>query len=221
MLAPVLDFIEHEDTAEGVNMEMMEEACRTQGWMVEDLDRLSELLWGFLNRCLKSEAKESFEEADELDGFNAWRLVIRSIRKSAYIHLATARRLVKYTPPIGSLEEIPAAIKRFDAVHKDFKLSGGTPSSDSEKKTDLLESLPKEIREQLQWRAATPESYDKFRDYLRGQADSMIYHRQGAGKTRWVNLLDQVAAMPELQSSPCGGTTEVLDELPAFMKEFG
>jgi len=193
--------------------------------MVEDLDRLSELLWGFLNRCLKSEAKESFEEADELDGFNAWRLVIRSIRKSAYIHLATARRLFKYTPPIGSLEEIPAAIKRFDAVHKDFKLSGGTPSSDSEKKTDLLESLPKEIREQLQWRAATPESYDKFRDYLRGQADSMIYHRHG-GKTRGVNLVDSPESAFPL-CAPCNVAPEsqLFGELPeevmAFMKKFG
>jgi hypothetical protein len=126
--------------------------------MVEDFHRLSGLLWGFLNRCPKSEAKESFEDADEFDGFNAWRLVIRSTRKSAYIHLATARRLVKYTPPIGSLDEIPAAIKRFDAAHKDFKLSGGAQPSDSEEETGLLESLPEEIREQLQWRASAPES---------------------------------------------------------------
>ena len=40
VLAPILDFIEHEDNVEGVTVEMMEEACRAQGWMVEDLDRL-------------------------------------------------------------------------------------------------------------------------------------------------------------------------------------
>ena len=118
--------------------------------MIEDLERLNELFWGFANRCLKLEAKEALEEADEFDGFNGWRLVIRCIRKSAYIHFATVRRLVKNTPPVGSLEEIPAAIKRYDAVHEDFKVSGGTPASDSEKKTDFFESLPKEIREQLQ-----------------------------------------------------------------------
>jgi hypothetical protein len=135
---------------------------------------------------LKAEAKDDFEEADELDGFNGWRMVIRSIRKSAYIHHAEVRREVKSTPPIATLEDIPAAIKRYDAVHKTFKLSGGTPPTDSEKKTDLLESLPKDIRAQLQWRASTPESYDTFRDYVRGTANGMIYHRHGpgAGKAR-------------------------------------
>jgi hypothetical protein len=156
VLAPILDFLEHENNVEGITLAMMEEECRLKGWMVEDLERMSELLWGFLNICLKAEAKDDFEEADELDGSNGWRVATRSIRKSAYIHHATVRRQVKYTPPIGTLEEVPAAIKRHDSVHEECKSLGGTAPSDSEKKTDLLELLPKDIREQLQWRAPAP-----------------------------------------------------------------
>jgi hypothetical protein len=41
VLAPILDFIEHEDNVGGVTLDMAEEACRVQGWMVEDLERLN------------------------------------------------------------------------------------------------------------------------------------------------------------------------------------
>ena len=52
--------------------------------MIEDLDRPGEVSWGFLNTCLKGDAKDTFKAADELDGFSGWRLVTLSIRKSAH-----------------------------------------------------------------------------------------------------------------------------------------
>ena len=69
VLAPILEFIENHELKE-VTLEAMEAACEEQGWMIEDLGRLSEVLWGFLNRCLKGPAKESFDAADDLDGLH-------------------------------------------------------------------------------------------------------------------------------------------------------
>ena len=48
-------------------------------------------------------------------------------------------------------------------------------------KEDLLESLPQEIREGLQWRRAQPECYIKFRNHVRANVNSILYHR---GKIR-------------------------------------
>ena len=59
--------------------------------MIEDLEPLIEVLWGVLNGCLKCAAKEAFELADDLDGFNAWRVVVQSTRKRRNIRLAQAR----------------------------------------------------------------------------------------------------------------------------------
>ena len=66
----------------------MEMECVTQGWMIDDSDRLSEVPWGFLDGCLKGAAGGSFELAGDLGGFNAWRVVIQSIRESRNIRFA-------------------------------------------------------------------------------------------------------------------------------------
>ena len=76
VLSPILDFVEKHELKE-VTLAAMEQESLAQGWMIEDLERLSEVLWGFLNTCLKGPAKDSFDAADDLDGFNAWRIVVQ------------------------------------------------------------------------------------------------------------------------------------------------
>ena len=111
--------------------------------MIDDLERLSEFLLGFPNACLKGTAKETFELADDLDGFNAWRLVIQDIQKSRNIRLAQSRRAVRNPPAVNDTAHIPQAVKNFDAIHEAYKDAGGTVQDDQEKKLDLLESMPK------------------------------------------------------------------------------
>ena len=41
-----------------------------------DVVRLSGVLWGFLNTCLKADAHTVFEGADTLHGLEGWRLVV-------------------------------------------------------------------------------------------------------------------------------------------------
>ena len=187
VLAPILDYVEKKEM-QPVTLEEMDAEGLVQGWMVEDFPRLSELLWGFLNTCLKLEAKDKFEVADDLDGFNAWRLVILSIRKSAHIRLAQNRRLVRNPPSCKRVEDIHEVIKNFDAAHKGYNDAGGTVHSDQAKKFDLLESMPSEVREQLQWRMKLPEPYEALRDFIYTTTDDILYHRRpGAG----LNVLDE------------------------------
>ena len=56
--------------------------------MIDDFGRPSDVLWGFLNTCLKGSANKSFEAADDLDAFNAWRRVAQDTRKNRYTRLA-------------------------------------------------------------------------------------------------------------------------------------
>ena len=175
VLAPILDFVESFELRE-VTMESMEAQCIAEGWMIDDLDRLGEVLWGFLNTCLRGTAKETFELADDLDGFNAWRRVVQDIRKSRNIRLAQTRRAVRNPPSVKDVGHIAQAVKNFDAIHKAYREAGGTIHDAQEKKLDLLESMPKEIRSQLQWRMKLPEGYEEFRDMLVSTADDINYH---------------------------------------------
>ena len=68
--SPILDPVEKHELKK-VTLEAMSDECDEQGWMIDDLERLSEVLWGVLNSCLQGTAKETFELADDLDGFNA------------------------------------------------------------------------------------------------------------------------------------------------------
>ena len=105
VLSPILDFVEKHELKE-VTLAKMEEECNIQGWMIEDLERLSEVLWGFLNTCLKGPAKESFDAAEDLDGFNAWRIVVQDIRKGRDIRLGQTRRAVRNPPPANGVAHI-------------------------------------------------------------------------------------------------------------------
>ena len=134
VLSPILDFIEKHELKE-VTLGAMQAECDRQGWMIEDLERLSEVLWGFLNGCLKGSAKETFELADDLDGFNAWRRVVQDIRKSRNIRLAQTRRAVRNPPAVKDTAHIGQAVKNFDAIHKAYKDAGGTIQDDQEKRS--------------------------------------------------------------------------------------
>ena len=57
VLSPILDFIEEHELKE-VTLSAMHAECERQGWMIDDLARLSEVLWGFPNGCLKGSAED-------------------------------------------------------------------------------------------------------------------------------------------------------------------
>ena len=201
-----------------VTLEKMAIECDDQGWMLDDLPRLSEVLWGFLNACLNGSAKETFELADDLDGFNGWRLVVQDIMKSRGIRLAQSRRAVRNPPAIKDVAHIASAVKSFDAIHKAYKEAGGTIQDDQEKKLDLLESMPKEIRQQLQWRMNLPEPYIEFRDMLTATADNICY--QDGVTSGGVHAVEPSAAQAPI-CEPCGPANDSEDPIVAFMEKMG
>ena len=77
--------IEEKDDKD-ITLQMITLAASSGEWMVDlggiDLSALSQAIWGFLNHCLKGEARETFDATHVLDGFNAWRLVMYDVRKS-------------------------------------------------------------------------------------------------------------------------------------------
>ncbi len=181
ILDPILKWIEEKDDKE-ITLQMITMAASSGEWMVDltgiDLTAISHAIWGFLNNCVKGEARETFDAAATLDGFNAWRLIMYDVRKSRWVRLQQLRKLVRNVPPITKIEDVVSGIAAFDATIKDYKAAGGIEPDDIEKKADLLESLPQEIRENLHWRSSDPnESYTDFRNHIKSSANTILYHR--------------------------------------------
>ena len=66
----------------------------------------------------------------------------------------------------------------YDNRIKQYELVVGTGKlDDDDKKSDLLNSLPTDIREQLQWRLQLPEGYTEFKNHLEATAVDLLFQR--------------------------------------------
>jgi hypothetical protein len=199
--------------------EMLVAEASTCRWMTEsNVERLSEVLWGFLNTCLKDKAKEEFEAAEELDGFDAWRRVVQHIWQGANVRQGLLRKAVKNPPAIKSLEDVSTGITRFEQIMKAYKDAGGVPPTGQELKNDFMDTLPEAFREQLFHRFTTvpDESFSNFVEHVRITAQSILFH-----KGKFSVPVNAVAAPQEEygpEYPPCGSYDE---EVLALNRRFG
>ncbi len=83
------------------------------------------------------------------------------------MHKERLRLLVKNVRPITRLEDVPAGIIAYDKNIKAYELVVGKGKIDEDdKKSDLLNSPPTGIREQLQWLLSLPERHGDFKNHL-------------------------------------------------------
>ncbi len=191
-------------------------------WMTEaSVPRLSELLWGFMNTCLAGEAHTCFETADTLNGLEAWRLIVRDIQKGKTMRMCQLRKLIRNPPQITRLEDVDHGLIRFENLHKEYAgIVGDRAPHDDEKRTDLLECLPAEIREQLLWRSTVEgEDFQDFQNHVRAATNSILYHRGKIASP--INAVDS----PETNAKSHQQTTEKLNEVEqvigAVLKKMG
>ena len=191
-------------------------------WMTEaSVPRLSELLWGFMNTCLAGEAHTCFETADTLNGLEAWRLIVRDIQKGKTMRMCQLRKLIRNPPQIAKLEDVDHGLIRFENLHREYAdIVGDRAPHDDEKRTDLLECLPAEIREQLLWRSTVKgEDFQDFQNHVRAATNSILYHRGKIASP--INAVDG----PETNAKNNQQTTEKLNEVEqmigAVLKKMG
>ena len=154
----------------------------TQGTLMDydRLDNVNGAIWGFISNCISGEIETVFKTADTLQGFEAWRRVIRYIEHGKDIKLEGMRNEMKtlHLRPIRSLEQVPIGISEFELKIKEYIDVGGTSPTESEMKADLLHILPESLRDNLLWRATDPGPYSRFRDMVRSQAARTLLNRQ-------------------------------------------
>ena len=113
-------------------------------------DVLSASIWGFLSSCLTGSAETIFRSAEDLNGLDAWRRVVRIIDSGLPLRLEELRGEVRmlHTRPMKDLEQVAAGIAEFEAKIKEYNPAGGVGfNGDHEMKSDLLAILPAKLRE--------------------------------------------------------------------------
>ena len=80
------------------------------------MESLNGQIWGFLSNCVAAEADTIFKGADDLQGIEAWRRIIRYIDHGKSIKLEQMRNEMKtvHLRPIKSLENVAIGIAEFE-----------------------------------------------------------------------------------------------------------
>ena len=203
----VLNWVEKCDQKEITEGMLTEKTMYGQhgGFFMTELcvPRLSGVLWGFLNTCLKGEAHTVFEGADLLNGLEGWRLVVQDIQRGRSIRMATLRKLVKHPPHVTKLEDVASAMLKYQNVLKEYKAVDGILPSEEEQKSDLLDTLPQELRENLMWRATNKpeERLSDFQNHIRGTVNEILFHRGKLSNTvNTVEIQEGVDKVSELEN---------------------
>ncbi len=161
-LLKAIDWAERRDDQAITMQDIVDESVNGQWHEGLDVEKVGEVLGGFLNMSLKGEAHRTFELAPLLNGLEAWRIVVQGIHRGRDNRHAALRKMVRSLPAIHRLEDVDQGITSFDNTLRKYEACGGQRPGDDDLKTDLLDSLPAEIRENLLWRTVKKEPYETF-----------------------------------------------------------
>ena len=142
VLHDILEFAELEDMTE-VTLDRFKHAV--SGFLSEDqVVAVNAAIWGFLAGCVSGAAEAIFDTADQLNGLDAWRRLVRHIDHGREIHVEMLRREMKHTQNlvIKDIFGIEEGIANFDKAIGRYTKAGGDPMRDGEKKTIFWQSSP-------------------------------------------------------------------------------
>ena len=181
-LKELFEYIEHMPDGVIVTAQLIQAAVGQ--WMTPyQQDNLNRALYGFLAGCFTGDADTVFKGARMLQGFDAWKRMIRSIDHGRTLRLDVLRDETKvlHLKPFRSLEAVNIGITEFENKHQEFIEAGGAPVADREKKDDLFKMLPEKLREDFMWRMHDIPDYIQFRETVRSQVSRILTNRRKSG----------------------------------------
>ena len=99
-------------------------------------------LWGYLNLNVTGEARQVFENVDDLQGFEAWRKLVKGIRSRAEVRKLQLQGQVQRPVEAKRLADVPKALEAWDTNMREFLEAGGRPMSFDERKLALFGIVP-------------------------------------------------------------------------------
>ena len=103
-------------------------------------------MWGYLNLNLNGDAREIFENVQDLQGFEAWRRIIKGIRSRSEVRRIELTPKVQRPDQAANAAGVAIALEKWNTNTRQFIEAGGRPLSYDEKKIALIGMLPDDVR---------------------------------------------------------------------------
>ena len=100
-------------------------------------------LWGWLNSNLLDDAWDIFDGAEMEDGLEVWRLLNVDVTQKTLAERLDLEDVVLAPPRVQDVSQIPQALVRWDAAHKEYVEAGGTSLPPDKKVGAIMRILPK------------------------------------------------------------------------------
>ncbi len=181
-------------------------------------------MWGLSGACLpEGKAVKRYNRAEELNGLDAWRTIVRVIDNGLQQRLEDLRDEVRviHTKRIKDLETVAIGVADFEKLLSEYVLAGG-PGYDGDDiwKSDLRRILPQKLREDHTILNLDPKiSYAAFRGHVSAQTRTLIHLRRQAGGLQGA-VEPRPADMPELVGAAYDDDT-TLDQVIAAVNQRG
>jgi hypothetical protein len=130
-LKQILAWAERYD-GETIPFELLEKATSGTAMTADLLESADGQLWGFMSNAVSAEADTILKGADDINGFDACRRLIRYITHGANIKFEMVQTEMKhsYAKPITSAEAVAIGIAEFELRYTEYGEAGGTLPTD-------------------------------------------------------------------------------------------
>ena len=139
---------------------------------------LNSAICSFLAIAVSGEANIIFRGAEEMNGFDAWRRIVRYIEHGRPIRLQNLTNDMKaaHQRPINDMGKVVIGIAEFDLKYHEYLEAGGRTIDDFELKQSLTNILPSDLRRELLFKVNLPESYCLFSKAVRESTLTLLQH---------------------------------------------
>ena len=108
-------------------------------------------LWGWLHSNLTDDAWDVFDGADMEDGFEVWRLLNVDVTRTTRVARLGLEDVVLARPRVQDVSQIPQALVRWDAAHKEYVDTGGVSLPPDNKVGAIMRIVPRDVKERIMW----------------------------------------------------------------------
>ena len=129
----------------------------------EDVQRISQEIWSFLNGCLSGEGQVTFGLVPNFNGLEAWRCLTRPVTSQSASKRVVLGQ-VRNPNIIKTVDDVMASIERYESAIKHFVVAGGSPPNDEDNCNIIISKLPEVIRDKVMFKEFT--SFAELKRFL-------------------------------------------------------
>ena len=115
----------------------------------EDVQRISQEIWSFLNGCLSGEGQVTCGLVPNINGVEAWRCVTRPVTFQSASKRVVLGQQLRNPNIIKTVDDVMASMERYESAIKDFVVAGGAPPNDEDKCNIIISKLPEVVQDEV------------------------------------------------------------------------